>query len=61
LERLGQPAVLVGRRGEYALIGAILDRAAAYGAVLLLRGEAGAGKTVLLDAAADMASAAGAL
>jgi hypothetical protein len=60
LERLGQPAILVGRRGEYALIGAILDRAAADDAALLLRGEPGAGKTVLLDAAADAASAAGA-
>jgi AAA ATPase domain len=60
LERLGQPAILVGRRGEYALIGAILDRAAADDAALLLCGEPGAGKTVLLDAAADTASAAGA-
>ncbi len=60
LERLGLPAVLVGRRDEYALTGAILDRAAADGAILLLCGEPGAGKTVLLDAAADMASAAGA-
>ena len=58
LERLGQPALLVGRRGEYALIGAILDRAAAEGAALLLRSEPGAGKTVLLDAAADGVSAA---
>jgi hypothetical protein len=59
LDRLGQPAVLVGRGGEYALIGAFLDRAAADGAIPL-RGEPGAGRTVLLDAAADGASAAGA-
>ena len=58
MERLEQPAVPVGRRGECALIGAFLDRAAADGAALLLRGEPGAGKTVLLDAAADAASAA---
>ena len=60
MERLGQPALLVGRRRECALIGAILDRAAAEGAALLLRSEPGAGKTVLLDAAADAASAAAA-
>jgi hypothetical protein len=56
VDRLGQPAVLVGRRGEYALIGALLDLAAANGGTPL-RGEPGAGKTVLLDAAADGASA----
>jgi hypothetical protein len=55
VDRLGQPAVLVGRRGEYALIGAPLDLAAADGGTPL-RGEPGAGKTVLLDAAADGAS-----
>lgn len=60
LERLGRPAVLVGRRCEYALIGAILDRVAADGAALLLCDEPGAGETALLDAAADAASAAGA-
>jgi hypothetical protein len=60
LERLGRPAVLVGRRGEYALIGAILDRVAADGAALLLCDQPSAGKTALLDAAADAASAAGA-
>jgi len=59
LERLGQPAVLIGRRIEYALIGAIHGRTAADGAALLPYGEAGAGKTVLLDAA-DAASVAGA-
>jgi hypothetical protein len=58
LDRLRQPAVLVGRGGGYALIGALLDRAAAGGA-LPLRGEPGADRTVLLDAAADGASVAG--
>ena len=57
LERLEEPAVLLGRRGECALIGAFLDRPADDTA-LLLPGEPGAGKTVLLDAAADAASAA---
>lgn len=57
LERLEEPAVLLGRRGECALIGAFLDRPADDTA-LLLRGEPGAGKTVLPDAAADAASAA---
>ena len=57
LERLEEPAVLLGRRGECALIGAFLDWPADDTA-LLLRGEPGAGKTVLLDAAADAASAA---
>jgi hypothetical protein len=58
LERLEQPAVPVGRRGECALIGAFLDRADADGAALPLRGEPGAGKTVLLDAVPGPASAA---
>ena len=57
LERLEKPAVLLGRRGECALIGAFLDRPADDTA-LLLRDEPGAGKTVLLDAAADGVSAA---
>ena len=57
LERLEEPAVLLGRRGECALIGAFLDRPADDTA-LLLRGEPGAGKMVLPDAAADAASAA---
>ena len=57
LERLEKPAVLLGRRGECALIGASLDRPAD-DAALLLPGEPGAGKMVLLDAAADAASAA---
>ena len=56
LERLEEPAVLLGRRGECALIGAFLDRPADNTA-LLLRGEPGAGKTVLPDAAASAAKA----
>lgn len=56
LERLEEPAVLLGRRGECALIGAFLDRPADDTA-LLLHGEPGAGKTVLPDAAASAAKA----
>ena len=57
LERLGQPAVLVGRHRECALIGAIHGRAAADGVALLRCGAPGAGKTMLLDATVDAASA----
>ena len=51
--------VLVGRRDELALIGALVERARTGGQALLLFGEPGAGKTALLDAAADMAAEAG--
>ncbi|MDT7715786.1 MAG: hypothetical protein QOH09_1778 [Pseudonocardiales bacterium] len=55
----GVTKALVGRGGEFALIGAFLDRAAAGGEALLLCGEPGAGKTALLDATAAAASEAG--
>jgi DNA-binding CsgD family transcriptional regulator/tetratricopeptide (TPR) repeat protein len=58
-----QPAAagaMVGRSGELVLIGTFLDRARTEGEALLLLGEPGVGKTALLDAAADMASKAGA-
>ena len=51
--------VLVGRTGELALISAFTERAATGGEALLLFGEPGAGKTVLLDVAADAARDAG--
>jgi DNA-binding CsgD family transcriptional regulator len=51
--------VLFGRTSELALISAFARRAAADGEALLLFGEAGAGKTVLLDAAARLVSGAG--
>ena len=62
--QLGQPAgslaeILVGRRDELALIGAFVERARTGGEALLLFGEPGAGKSALLDAAADMAAQAG--
>ena len=63
--RLGEPAVgvagvLVGRSGELALVGAFAERARIDGDALLLLGEPGAGKTVLLDSAAGAAGEAGA-
>ncbi|MGO9779497.1 MAG: ATP-binding protein [Streptosporangiaceae bacterium] len=51
--------VLVGRTDELALIGAFVERARTGGEALLLFGEPGAGKTVLLDAAAEAATQAG--
>ena len=50
---------LIGRRDELATVGAFLDQARSGGAALLIFGEPGAGKTVLLEAAAEMALAAG--
>jgi DNA-binding CsgD family transcriptional regulator len=50
---------LVGRVEELALIDRFLDRAANCGDVLLLLGEPGVGKTALLRAAAEAATAAG--
>ena len=51
--------MLVGRGPEVELIGSFLDRAAAEGGALLLTGDPGVGKTMLLDAAAATAEAAG--
>jgi DNA-binding CsgD family transcriptional regulator len=61
---LGDPAeegdaFLVGRSRELTRLAAFLDRVDAGGESLLVAGEAGAGKTALLDAAARLASAAG--
>lgn len=50
---------LVGRRPELALIQMFLDEASKHGASLLLLGEPGVGKTVLLRAAAEAASTSG--
>ncbi len=55
----GTAGGLIGRSGELAAVGAFLDRARSGGAALLIFGEPGTGKTVLLDAAAEMALAAG--
>ena len=55
----GARDVLFGRGRELTLIAAFLDRARGAGEALLLTGEAGTGKTALLDAAAEMAAATG--
>ena len=58
--RSGQgAAALVGRSRELGLIDSFLDLAAAEGGALLFTGEPGVGKTMLLDAAAAAAEAAG--
>lgn len=54
------PGSLLGRDQELALIGAFLDRSARGGDAMLLIGEPGIGKTVLLDVAAEWAAADGA-
>jgi DNA-binding CsgD family transcriptional regulator len=51
---------LVGRERELERVRSFLARAAADGDAMLLSGEPGVGKTVLLDTAAEEASAAGA-
>jgi predicted ATPase len=53
------PTGLVGREGELAELAAFLDTAGTEGAVLLLTGDPGVGKTALLDATADLAVAKG--
>lgn len=53
------PAGLVGRDDELAALGSFLDVARTDGAALLLTGDAGVGKTALLDAAVELAVAAG--
>jgi MoxR-like ATPase len=50
---------LIGRADDLEYLTAFVDQAAVSGGALLLSGEAGVGKTVLLDAAAAHAQAAG--
>jgi hypothetical protein len=50
---------LVGRADKLNLIRSSIDQAAMRGAALLLSGEPGMGKSALLDAAAELAAAAG--
>jgi DNA-binding CsgD family transcriptional regulator len=57
--RSGVAGVLVGRSDELALVSEFVERARTGGEALLLFGEPGAGKTVLLDSAAEAAAAAG--
>jgi predicted ATPase len=56
--RVAESETPVGRDAELAAVRLFLARAGTGGDVLLVRGEPGVGKTLLLDAAADMASAA---
>jgi pimeloyl-ACP methyl ester carboxylesterase len=53
------PGSLIGRNDDLEYITAYVDRAAVSGGALLLSGEAGVGKSVLLDAAAAHAETAG--
>lgn len=50
---------LVGRESERARLGALIDQVADHGGVLVLRGEAGIGKSALLAEAGELAVAAG--
>jgi DNA-binding CsgD family transcriptional regulator len=53
------PAMLIGRDRELEILARFLEHAAADGGAFLLMGAPGAGKTALLDAAADAAEEAG--
>jgi len=55
----GPPKTLVGRQVDVELIRSFVVRAAAEGGAILVSGEPGVGKSVLLDAAAEAAAAAG--
>ena len=55
----GQPRSLIGRAADLALIEEFLAQAAAEGGSLVLAGEPGAGKTALLQLAADRAATTG--
>ncbi|HWF51187.1 MAG TPA: AAA family ATPase [Solirubrobacteraceae bacterium] len=52
MDQVGLAESVVGRAGELAMIRALLDRATRNGEALVVFGEAGVGKTTLLDAAA---------
>ena len=57
--RPGEPVVLIGRDDELRYLREFVDRLPIQGGSLLLSGDAGVGKTVLLDAAAQYARARG--
>jgi tetratricopeptide (TPR) repeat protein len=57
--RSGSAEPLIGREREIGFLRSFVDQSASQGGALLLSGDAGVGKTVLLDAAAAHAAAAG--
>ncbi len=57
--RFGAPVHLVGRDLEVGIIRAFLDRAWSGGGAFLISGDAGVGKSVLIDAAAGYAASIG--
>jgi hypothetical protein len=57
--RSGSAERLIGRDREVGFLRSFVDQSASQGGALLLSGDAGVGKTVLLDAAAAHAAAAG--
>ena len=59
LQQHGVVDSLFGRCRELSLIESFLDDGAVHGGALLLVGDPGCGKTVLLDAAAEVASTRG--
>ena len=58
-ERRGSAGSVIGRDADLEFIGSFLDRAAIGGGALLMSGDAGVGKTVLLELVAVRAAAGG--
>jgi predicted ATPase len=58
-DRRGLAGPVIGRDTDLEVIGSFMDRAAAGGGALLVSGDAGVGKTLLLETAAARAVAAG--
>jgi MoxR-like ATPase len=57
-DRLSSAGSVIGRDADLEFIGLFLDRAATEGGALLMVGDAGVGKTLLLEVAAARAAAA---
>lgn len=58
-DRRGSAGSVIGRDTDFEFIGSFLGRAAIDGGALLMSGDAGMGKTLLLEIAAARAVAAG--
>ena len=56
-DRRGPAGSMIGRDADLELIGSFLERAASGGGALLMSGEAGVGKTLLLETVAARAAA----